>query len=309
MENSSESEKTEVIRRTYSHKLPGEHLYDDILFFGYTPADVLDAVKDFEVRDDDVFIATYPKAGTTWLQELTWLIMHDGNFEEAYQKPVYFRSPFLEFKDEVLNEIGLDIAAQLQPPRIIKSHLPVTLMPNQIQNRNCKTLVLFRNPKDVCVSYYHFYRASSSFGNFRGSWEEFMYMFLDGYVDHGSWFEYTKGWWGRREDPNTMLVFYEDLKRNLRMEVDKLCAFLGKPLPVPVREEIARHCRFENMKQNPMTNHMDVYSIDSNISPLLRKGEVGDWKTIFTVAQSEQFDKFCTDELGHLDIPFRYTLH
>lgn len=54
-----------------SHKLPGEHVYDGILFFGYTPPDILDAVKDFEVRDDDVFIVTYPKAGN---------VPHDGSY-------------------------------------------------------------------------------------------------------------------------------------------------------------------------------------------------------------------------------------
>lgn len=47
----------------FSHVLPGEHLYDGVLFFGYSPPDVLDAVKEFPVRDDDVFIVTYPKAG------------------------------------------------------------------------------------------------------------------------------------------------------------------------------------------------------------------------------------------------------
>ena len=48
---------------TFAILFSGEHVYKDILFFGYTPPDVLDNVKEFEVRDDDVFIATYPKAG------------------------------------------------------------------------------------------------------------------------------------------------------------------------------------------------------------------------------------------------------
>ena len=38
-------------------------MYEGVLFFGYTPPDILDAVKDFEVRDSDIYLATYPKAG------------------------------------------------------------------------------------------------------------------------------------------------------------------------------------------------------------------------------------------------------
>ena len=49
----------------FKHVLPGEHVYEGILFFGFTPPDILDAVREFEVRDDDVFLATYPKAGKT----------------------------------------------------------------------------------------------------------------------------------------------------------------------------------------------------------------------------------------------------
>ncbi|XP_052765611.1 sulfotransferase 1C4-like [Mya arenaria] len=304
----NEDEKSEVIEKRHEHVLPGEHVYEGVLFFGYTPPDILDAVKDFEVRDSDIFLSTFPKAGTTWLQELTWLIMNDGNFDEAIQKPVYFRSPFLEFKDEVLNEVGLDLANQMPSPRVIKSHLPVKLIPRQIKSRDCKTIVLFRNPKDLCVSYYHFYRASSSFGDFRGTWEDFFYMFLDGHVDHGSWFDYTRSWWARRQDPRICILYFEDMKSDLRREIDRLCDFLEKPLQEGVRDAITGHCLFDSMRSNPMTNHLDVYSINAEVSPLLRKGEVGDWKNLFTVTQSELFDKFFKDELGDLNIPFKFTL-
>ncbi|GFR80541.1 sulfotransferase [Elysia marginata] len=73
---------------------------------------------------------------------------------------------------------------------------------------------------------------------------------------------------------------------------------------------IADHCSFECMKANPMTNHEDVYSIDSSVSPLLRKGTVGDWKNYFTVQQNEDFDRKYKEEMEELlpPIPFKFSL-
>ena len=76
--------------------------------------------------------------GTTWLQEVLWLIMNNGDLKGASEKPVYFRSPFLEFKDTALNEVGLDLAEQVPSPRIIKTHLQKRLAPSQLNQKNCK---------------------------------------------------------------------------------------------------------------------------------------------------------------------------
>ncbi|XP_041348074.1 sulfotransferase 1C2-like [Gigantopelta aegis] len=295
---------------SFSHKLPGEHVYDGSLFFGFSPPDTLDAVKDFEVRDDDIFIVTYPKAGTTWMQELVWLVMNDGNIEAAKQKPVYFRSAFLEFKDEILNEIGIELANPMPSPRVLKSHLQVKWMPRQIHQKNCKIVVMFRNPKDLCVSYYHFYKSSSSLGNFTGDWPEFLRMFLCGHVDHGSWFDFTRRGGNMRNNYNVKIVFFEFFLRSLSKPPPKYIgfAFLNKSLSLDVVDRITRHCSFESMRRNPMTNHDDVYSINADISPLLRKGTVGDWKNYFTVNQNEDFDRIYQERLGDIDIPFVYQL-
>lgn len=56
------------MERKFAHVLPGEHIYKGRLFFGYSPPEILDAVKNFNVREDDVFIVTYPKAGNFFLK-------------------------------------------------------------------------------------------------------------------------------------------------------------------------------------------------------------------------------------------------
>ena len=42
----------------------------------------LKKIKEFQIYEDDVWVVTTPKAGTAWMQELAWLIMHDVNFEK-----------------------------------------------------------------------------------------------------------------------------------------------------------------------------------------------------------------------------------
>ena len=58
--------------------------------------DIRDRLENFEVRSDDVWIVTLPKVGTTWIQEMTWLILNDYDFEKAKSKDISERSPFIE---------------------------------------------------------------------------------------------------------------------------------------------------------------------------------------------------------------------
>lgn len=80
------------------------------------------------------------------MQEITWLLMNDGHFETAMKIPVYMRSPFLEFKDTRLDEVGLEIASSAPSPRVIKTHLPLKLMPHEIHDKNAKVTFLHSCP-------------------------------------------------------------------------------------------------------------------------------------------------------------------
>lgn len=42
-----------------------------------------DKVKSLKIRDDDVFLCSFPRTGSTWLQEILWLLGNDLDFEKA----------------------------------------------------------------------------------------------------------------------------------------------------------------------------------------------------------------------------------
>lgn len=58
--------------------------------------DFLKRSYEFEVKSDDVYVVTFPKCGTTWIQEATWLLVNNLDFETANQVDLPFRSVFME---------------------------------------------------------------------------------------------------------------------------------------------------------------------------------------------------------------------
>lgn len=65
-----------------------------MLFTGYK--DFADTIYNFKVRSDDVFVCTHPRSGTTWTQEIVWLICNDLDYETARVEVLNKRFPYLE---------------------------------------------------------------------------------------------------------------------------------------------------------------------------------------------------------------------
>ncbi|XP_029414930.1 sulfotransferase 1A1-like [Nannospalax galili] len=98
--------------------------------------------------------------------------------------------------------------------------------------------------------------------------------------------------------------------QNPKREIRKILEFLGHSLPEETVDFIVQHTSFKEMKENPMTNYTTIPSfvMDHNVSPFMRKGITGDWKTIFTVAQNKCFDAHYAEKMAGCDLSFHFEL-
>ncbi|KAM9247765.1 Sulfotransferase 1C1 [Leptosomus discolor] len=271
-----------------------------------------DQVWKFKARPDDLLIATYAKAGTTWTQEIVDMIQQNGDVEKCRRDTTYRRHPFLEWsvlEPSELRYSGLELAEAMPSPRTIKTHLPVQLVPPSFWEQKCKIIYVARNAKDNLVSYYHFHRMNKELPD-PGTWEEFMEKFMTGKVLWGSWYDHVKGWWKEKDKHRILYLFYEDMKENPKKEIQKILKFLEKDVTQEVLNKILHNTSFEIMKENPMTNYTMEFQgvMDHSISPFMRKGAVGDWKNHFTVAQNKKFDDDYKKKMADTSLVFRTEL-
>ncbi|XP_063435939.1 sulfotransferase 1E1-like [Mytilus trossulus] len=83
----------------------------------------------------------------------------------------------------------------------------------------------------------------------------------------------------------------------------ELVSFLGVTADDEFLHDIADKCSFANMKNNKT----DVSStINSGKTVIWRKGIIGDWKNLFTVAQNETCDQMYEQEMKGCDVKFTY---
>ncbi|XP_043852147.1 sulfotransferase 1C4-like [Dromiciops gliroides] len=263
--------------------------------------DYWNEIWDFQAKPDDILISSYPKSGTTWLQEIVDMIQNNGDAEKTRRAPTEIRNPFLE--KIRLPYSGLDQANKMPSPRVIKTHLPVQLLPPSFWEKNCKMIYVARNAKDTMVSFFHFHRMDKIFPD-AGSWEEYFETFLEGKGVWGSWYDHVKGWWKAKDTNPILYLFYEDIKKNPKCEIGKVMKFLGKNLDEKVLDKIIYYTSFNVMKKNPMSNYTYDSSMNHSISPFMRKGVVGDWKNHFTVAQNERFNEDYKEKMADTTLSF-----
>lgn len=264
--------------------------------------------NDLHFRDDDIVIATYAKAGTTWMQQMIaqMLFGPDPDLEVAEL------SPWMDLRVPPKQE-KLPIVEAQNHRRVLKTHLPLDAL---VFSPKAKYLYIGRDGRDILWSLYnHHYNATQAWyeainytpgrvgppiesppEDIHRYWREWFEG--DGYPFWSFW-ESVRSWWEARNLPNIMLVHYDDLKRDMPKEMRRIAAFLDIPIDERQWREILEYCSFEWMKRNGDKNVPVADTFwEGGARTFINKGTNGRWKDTLTAKENAGYERRAIEELG-----------
>ncbi|GAA6235588.1 sulfotransferase 6B1 [Lates japonicus] len=260
------------------------------------PEEHLKALENVEAREDDIMLVAYPKCGFNWMVGVMRKIIAEATGVKTESR----MPPLIEF----FGPDAIKVMDQNPSPRFLGTHMHPDNIPASFYTKKTKMLVVFRNPKDTLVSFYHFCNNNPVLPSGQ-SWETFYSNFLSGDVPWGSYFDHALAWEKRMDDPNVMIVTYEELKHDLSESIRQISRFFGFSLTEAQVQQIAKESTFTAMKESSANSHGNMGNV------IFRKGEVGDWKNHFTPEQSEEMDEVFNKHLAgtRLGAKLNYQLH
>ncbi|XP_017058596.1 luciferin sulfotransferase-like [Drosophila ficusphila] len=253
-----------------------------------------ESIRSLPVFEDDVWMVSYPRTGSSWAQEMVWLLGHKLDYKAAEQD-VRMRSPFIEFSalfsmdhhKAMAQKFGntVELVRNLPRPRFARSHLSWQLLPEQFETVKPKIVYTARNPKDQCVSYYHYLKMRQGF---IGDFDQFVDLFLDGYAPIGPYWKHVLPFWKRSQEENVLFIKYEDMVKDLPSVVGLCARFLGVEnlLDASSLQKLCDHLTFDKMRSNMAINLPKPYS------KFIRNGKIGDWRNHMGNEMSERFDEW-----------------
>ncbi|CAH1785077.1 unnamed protein product [Owenia fusiformis] len=280
-------------------------------------------LKSLEVQSDDIFLVTFMRSGSHFAGELMQLIQNNGDCDKLRNIHIHQRlftatfSPEWVFGEGITGPLDagsnplISLAAK-PSPCMIHTHASYEFWPDQVKQGKCKVVVMVRNPKSVYTSNYHMIQGMASVpgGLFerKPTWDEYFAAFIENkstLVPFGTWFDFYSTIWKHRKDVQVHFLNYETMVKDMPKAIRELATFLEKSFSEETIAKMCQHLSFEEFKKNPSTGKAFEAmkgSLGENASHM-RKGTIDDWKNMFTVAQSEAFDKLYDEVMAGTEFP------
>ena len=264
--------------------------------------------NDFEFRDDDIIIATYAKAGTTWMQQIVAQLLFNGDPDLEVAE----MSPWMDLRVPP-KEVKLPLVEAQTHRRFLKTHLPVDALRFSPE---AKYIYIGRDGRDVVWSMYnHHVNANQTWydalnktpgrvgppietppADIREYWHDWMQR--DGHPFWPFW-ENVRSWWEIRNLPNVLLVHFSQLKQDMPGQMRQIADFLDIPINESRWPKILEYCSFDWMKKNA-TKSVPLGGAfwDAGAGVFINKGVNGRWTEVLTDEQSTVYEQRAIEQLG-----------
>jgi aryl sulfotransferase len=259
------------------------------------------------IREDDIVIATYAKAGTTWLQQIVGQILSQGDPTHT----VVRQSPWIELR--VIPTATYEALDKQPGRRFMKSHLPAGAIP---YSPTTKYIYVGRDGRDICWSLHNHYsnftdefiKEINAFPGWNGPphsrGEADVHKFYVNWIENNgapSWpfWPHIRAWWNVRNVSNVKLLHFNDMKVDLESVIKNVAAFLDVELPSENRAAVLHQCSFEYMKSHAADMApRGGANWKGGAETFINKGSNGRWKDVLSLEESSVYEATALKELG-----------
>ncbi len=253
----------------------------------------------------DVVVCSWFKSGTNWMLQIALQIAYRGRAEfdnlhhlvpwpDAPGRLHGIVTPLEDAEAPGRSPTGL---------RIVKTHLDSSEVP---YSPNAHYIAVIRDPKDVCVSGYHFLRAIA-WGPLAPSVPRWVDYYLSDRFHVGSWARHAAGFWDWRERPNVAFLTFEQMKLDPKSSIAAVANVMGVTLGPDEFDAVVHRASFEYMKANGDSFDVDVPAPWASTGGyMIRSGQRGSARAFLSDEQRERIDRQFRAQLQALgsDLPY-----
>jgi hypothetical protein len=236
-------------------------------------------VRHRNLIDSDVFVASYPRSGNTWLRFMLFEILLG-------------QSPSFNHVDKVVPDIGKQRKASPVLPnggRLIKTHEPY-------RTDYGKAIYLVRDARDVALSEFAYQKALGLAGD---DFDKFLARFLRGTVNpFGSWTDHVNSWVRAKDEGRAqiLLVRFDEMRREPEVSLGKMMEFLEVPIASEVIQRAVANNSVQKMRDQEKKNPVKA----SAKGRFIGSGAVEGWREKFTETQAQRVQQCAGNILSRL---------
>jgi len=230
-------------------------------------------------RPSDIFTASYPRSGSTWLRFILAEILAG---QSSGFKGVNLLSP----------DVGQHSCAQALLPgdgRLIKTH-------ELYRPSYKKAIYLARDPRDVLFSEYAY---ESALGVIDGDFDVFLNAFLrKGVNPFGLWTDHVNTWLDAADSNQCelLVVRFEEMRRDTERSLKQIMDFMN----VPVEQSTIRKAIENNSLEQMKAKEKITPQRASAKGRFIGSGSVQGWKQKLSVPQLQLIDQYAGRAMSRL---------